>query len=95
MAEKASPAAAERDPVPATVTGTAERDGQHWPVLRFKGDAAPRKGSTLRVTLENGVTYAAKIHAAIVESGEVMADTEGLEPELPAKFDPRADVVPG
>lgn len=78
MATKTPAASAPSDDVrAATFAGRAERDGVQYPSLRMEGEA-PRKGSTLRVRLANGVTYSAKVHA-VTEDGII--ETEGLTPE--------------
>lgn len=78
MADK-KPAAAGDTPMSATVAMHVEHEGVQYPALLIKGEA-PRKGSTVRVTLENGVTYAAKVVGTTEADGETLVETEGLEP---------------
>jgi len=73
MAEKVEP------PVKATVATHIERDGAHYPALHIKGDA-PKAGAVLRVRLENGVVYSAKVHRTSEDGGETLVETEGLSP---------------
>lgn len=82
MARKPAPAPAEQSdaPIDATVVRGTPRDGVTHPALRIKGEAG-RKGSTLRVRLENGVTYSAKVYASTEADGHTVVETEGLTPE--------------
>ncbi len=79
MARKPVTAPAERSDAPhaaLSVTSRA-RDGVHFPAVTIKG-AAPRKGSTIRVKLENGVTYSAKVLGTSGADGGTLVETEGL-----------------
>lgn len=94
MASKASAASAANDLREATVAGNSDRDGVQYPSLRLSGDAeAPRKGSNLRVRLDNGVIYTGKVFG-VTEDG--LVETEGLTPETPEPpAPPPSDIVAG
>ncbi len=80
MADKPKPAPADQTLVASSIVSMA-REGVHYPAVVVPGEA-PRKGSTLRVTLENGVTYAGKVHATHDAPDGVLVETDGLEPEI-------------
>jgi hypothetical protein len=84
MAEKAAPAPAERSatsdaPLKALGVVSTDRDGVGYPSVRIKGDP-PRKGTTLNVTLENGVTYSGRVFGHEEADGATLVHFEGLEP---------------
>lgn len=90
---KETAAAASDDVRDGTIAGRTSRDGVETPTIRIGGSEAPRKGSRIRVRLDNGVVYTAKV-AGVTQ--ELLIETEGLEPEgqdQPAP--PPSDIVPG
>lgn len=94
MAKDPAPAAKD-DVRDATVASHTERDGAHYPALRLTGEA-PRKGSSLRVRLENGTVYTARVHAVSEAEDGLLVETEGLTPDAPVRpAPPPSDIVPG
>jgi hypothetical protein len=98
MAEEKAPAAkvGKTDaPISARLRGYSERDGVQYPSLLIQGEA-PRKGSTLSVRLENGLTYSARVHGSSEADGGHLVETEGLEVvrDEPAAAPP-SDIVNG
>lgn len=81
MARKSDTAPADQSdaPIDATLVRGTPRDGVTHPALRIKGEAG-RKGSTLRVRLENGVIYSAKVYGSTEADGHTLIETEGLTP---------------
>ena len=73
MATKKTTAPANQPDAPrgARLSGYSDRDGTQYPRVLVTGEA-PRKGSTLRVHLENGVTYSAKVVATSEAEGGVL-----------------------
>ena len=82
MARKPAPAPADRSDAPHTALSVSSvaRVGVYFPAVTIKGEA-PRKGSTIRVKLENGVTYSGKVYGSSEADGGVRVETEGLIPE--------------
>lgn len=100
MARSPAPAPADQPDAPdeALRVTSVDRDGVGYPAVLLKGEEARRKGSSLRVTLENGRTYRGKVHASQVTGEGVLVETEGLTPEGPGDEPPppaQSDVVPG
>lgn len=77
---KTAPADQSDAPVKVARLVSKERDGQHYPSYEVSGEA-PRKGSTVRITLENGVTYSGKAAGAYERDGKTFVETDGLTPE--------------
>ncbi|SMP32179.1 hypothetical protein [Shimia sagamensis] len=81
---KDKPAAADPKPVPTVVTVKGVKLGRlplesgkpGHPVAFFKGEVPP-VDSTLKFTLENGVTYAGIVVEAVEADGEVMTEFKG------------------
>lgn len=95
MAPKDPAPSAKDDIRDATVASHTERDGQHYPALRLTGEA-PRKGSSLRVRLDNGTVYSAKVHGSSETEDGLLVETEGLTPEAPERpVPPPSDIVDG
>lgn len=92
---KETAAAASDDVRDGTIAGRTSREGVEYPTVRITGTEAPRKGSRLRVRLDNGVVYTARVVSA---SPEMVIETDGLEPERddqdPAPV-PGSDIVQG
>ena len=57
------------------------RGAVDYPAAVYRG-TAPAKGETLRFELDNGVTYAGKVHDVTEADGEVLAEfVDGIAPE--------------
>lgn len=94
MATKETAAAASDDVRDGTIAGRTSREGVEYPTIRVSGGEAPRKGARLRVRLDNGVVYTAKVAGV---TPELLVETEGLEPEgqEASETPPPSDIVQG